>query len=126
MANSTASPQADINLPHAYTVLDRIARLMEREHSPPAETTAVPRLLSELDKLLRPYPYDPPRPEAMKVADQAAGVARLLVDAIVETGYRGDRLGQCVRNLFECLGLPAEGAEVSLLCGERPDSLMRP
>jgi hypothetical protein len=30
-----------------------------------------------------------------------------------------------VRNLFECLGLPEEGAEQSLLCGERPDSPLR-
>ena len=38
---------------------------------------------------------------------------------------RGDRLGQCVRNLFECLGLPNEGRRVSLACGENPDSIMR-
>lgn len=99
---------------------------MERQHPPPVVTTAVLELLRELDKLLRPYPYDPPRREALKVADEAAVLARRLVDEIVKTGYRGDRLGQCVRNLFECLGLPAEGAEVSLLCGEPPDSLMRP
>ena len=36
-----------------------------------------------------------------------------------------DKLGQCVRNLFECLGLPNEGRRVSLVCGENPDSLMR-
>jgi hypothetical protein len=51
--------------------------------------------------------------------------ARSLVAAIVETTARGDRLGQLVRNLFECLGLPAEGAELALRCGEHPDSPLR-
>ena len=37
-----------------------------------------------------------------------------------------NRIGQCVRNLFECLGLAAEGAALSLTCGERPDSPLRP
>ncbi len=126
MVDSTPAPRADINLPHAQTIIDRIARWMERQHSPAADTTAVPTLLSDLDKLLRPYALDPPWTEAVKAADQAATVARRLVDEIVKTGYRDDRLGQCVRNLFECLGFAAEGAELSLLCGERPDSLMRP
>ncbi len=126
MVDSTPASRADINLPHAQTIVDRIARWMGRQHSPAADTTAAPKLLSDLDRLLRPYPFDPPWTEAVKVADQAATLARELVDEIVKTGYRDDRLGQCVRNLFECLGLAAEGAEVSLLCGERPDSLMRP
>ncbi len=126
MVDLTPAPRADINLPHAQTIIDRIARWMERQDSPAADTTAVPKLLSDLDRLLRPYPFDPPSREAVKVADQAATLARRLVEEIVKTGYRDDRLGQCVRNLFECLGLAREGAEVSLLCGERPDSLMRP
>jgi len=48
------------------------------------------------------------------------------VGEIEAAGYQGDRLGQSVRNLFECLGLAEEGAELSLRCGERPDSLLRP
>ena len=51
--------------------------------------------------------------------------ARALVAAILATPARGDRLGQFVRNLFECLGLPEEGAALSLECGERPDSPLR-
>jgi len=47
------------------------------------------------------------------------------VDAIVETTARGDRLGQLVRNFFECLGLAEEGAQLALRCGERPDSPLR-
>jgi hypothetical protein len=30
------------------------------------------------------------------------------------------------RNLFECLGLPEEGAELALFCGESPRSFTRP
>ena len=37
-----------------------------------------------------------------------------------------DRLGQLVRNYFECLELGAEGAEISLRAGEDPRSLQRP
>ena len=58
-------------------------------------------------------------------ADAAASAGRRLVDAILETPWRSDRLGQHVRNLFECLGAPDEGATLSLQCGERPDSPMR-
>jgi hypothetical protein len=47
------------------------------------------------------------------------------VGAILATPCRSDRLGQHVRNLFECLGLAEEGAQLSLKCGERPDSPMR-
>jgi hypothetical protein len=44
---------------------------------------------------------------------------------ILATPFRGERLGQYVRNLFECLGLAEEGALHSLPCGERPDSPLR-
>ena len=60
------------------------------------------------------------------MAWEAAAHARLLAQEIARAGYSGDRIGQCVRNLFECLGLAEEGAEVSLTCGERPDSPLRP
>jgi hypothetical protein len=82
--------------------------------------------LENLDRLLRHYVHDPPEEEAVSVADSAAQEARRLVEGVVNAGLRGDRLGQCVRNFFECLGLAREGAELSLLCGERPDSPLRP
>jgi hypothetical protein len=41
-------------------------------------------------------------------------------------GIADDRLGQAVRNLFECLELGEEGAEISLRAGENPDSALRP
>ncbi|MGH9804654.1 MAG: hypothetical protein ACRD4D_05740, partial [Candidatus Acidiferrales bacterium] len=77
-------------------------------------------------RCLRPIVEDPPEETALAAADEAAALARLLVEEIEKAGYRGDRLGQCIRNLFECLGLPEEGAELSLRCGERPDSPLRP
>lgn len=117
---------AFINLPHAQTVLGRIVRWLSAQEEPPFGDTALPDLLAELDRCLRPYAEDPPEDIAVPAADEAAGVARVLIEEIERVGYRGDRLGQCVRNLFECLGLASEGAEVSLRCGERPDSPLRP
>jgi len=118
---------AFINLPHAHTVLSRIVRWVSQAQDPrPYEETALPEILAELDRRLRPYPEDPPGEEAVRAAAEIADVARQLVAEIVTVGYRGDRLGQCVRNLFECLGLAAEGAELALRCGERPDSPLRP
>lgn len=116
-----------INLPHANTVLSRIVRSLAAQQEPCTyDSTPLPELLAELDRCLRPFTEDPPQDAALAAADGAATVARVLVEEIEKAGYRGDRLGQCVRNLFECLGLPEEGAELSLLCGERPDSLLRP
>jgi len=62
---------------------------------------------------------------ALAAADRVAERGRDLVAAIVASPARGDRLGQSVRNLFECLGLAEEGASLSLECGERPDSPLR-
>ena len=126
--NSSGSPRFSyINLPHAHTIVSRLVRWFEGIADPAAlEETKVPELLAELDRCLRPYAEDPPEAQAIPAADQTAHVARQLVDEIERCGYQGDRLGQCVRNLFECLGLDEEGAELSLRCGERPDSPLRP
>ena len=119
-----------INLPHANTILNRIVRWLAAQDAPARfdspEASGLPDLLAELDRCLRSYVEDPPEEIAVPAADAAAAVARLLVEEIEKVGYRGDRLGQCIRNLFECLGLPEEGAELSLRCGERPDSPLRP
>ena len=116
-----------INLPHANTILNRIVRWLGSQEDPARlGATPLPDLLAELDRCLRSYVEDPPEEIAVPAADAAAAVARLLVEEIEQVGYRGDRLGQCIRNLFECLGLPEEGTELSLRCGERPDSPLRP
>ena len=48
------------------------------------------------------------------------------MDEIEKAGAGADRLGQQVRNLFECLELGEEGAAISLRAGENPRSLLRP
>ena len=126
--NAPGTPRPSfINLPHAHTIVSRLVRWFEGMVDPAAlESTSLPELLAELDRCLRPYAEDPAEAEAVVAAEQTARVARQLVDEIERGGYRGDRLGQCVRNLFECLGLAEEGAELSLRCGERPNSPLRP
>jgi len=65
-------------------------------------------------------------PDALTIRDEAANMARQLVDSIEAAHMGGDRLGQLLRNLFECLELGKEGAEISLRAGENPNSLQRP
>ena len=121
-------PRADlINLPHAMTIVGRLVYYLEYRRDPvPVEETQVREILAALDGILRPYPVDPPAATAVNAAWAAAEQARLLAVELVRVGYKGDRLGQCVRNLFECLGLPEEGAALSLECGEHPNSPLRP
>ncbi|HET6896802.1 MAG TPA: hypothetical protein VFK70_00570 [Vicinamibacteria bacterium] len=117
-----------INLPHARTVLARIGRMLEflGALSPDAPGgSALQAAFRDLERAAEPYDDDPAPGPAVEAADALAARARVLVDALLATPVRSDRLGQHVRNLFECLGLPEEGAELSLRCGEKPDSLMR-
>ena len=129
MSDEADRRYAWINLPHARTVLDRIGRSLEAlgafSESGNGGSSRLRTRYAVLEAELRPHDEDPPREQAIQAADTAARLGRELVAAIVETGCRGDRLGQCVRNLFECLGLPEEGARLSLDCGERPDSPLR-
>ncbi len=120
---------ARLNLPHARTILQRIGRSLEalgafggagNGHAAPLATA-----FDAVEQRLRGFDEDPPAEEALGAADEAAALARVLATAILATPFRGDRLGQHVRNLFECLGLPEEGAELALLCGEKPDSPLR-
>ncbi len=120
---------ARLNLPHARTIVQRIGRSLEalgafgeagNGHAAPLAAA-----FDDVEQRLRGFDEDPPPEEALPAADEAAALARALVAAILATPIRGDRLGQHVRNLFECLGLPEEGAEQSLLCGEKPDSPLR-
>jgi len=120
---------AAINLPHARTIVFRIARSLTAQgafgadgQGGPAELNAA---LDALEEALEPFEDDPPEAEAVETADRLAELARGLIAAIESTPYRGDRLGQSVRNLFECLGLGEEGARLSLRCGESPDSMLR-
>ena len=69
---------------------------------------------------------NPPGGAALLLRDRAAALGRTLVDHVERADVGHDRLGQCVRNLFECLELGAEGAEISLRAGEDPKSMQRP
>jgi hypothetical protein len=117
------------NLPHAATIARRIeGRLRAARLEDPAEGEALFEALAELRDLLDPYDggNDPPESEGDEAARESAEIARRLVDEVERLGLGEDRLGQAVRNLFECLGMGKEGAEISLRAGEDPRSLMRP
>ena len=116
------------NLPHARTIVQRIGRSLQALGALPDEEEAKGELqeaLRALEETLRDFDEDPGAEIAFPAADAAAAAGRRLVDTIKETPWRADRLGQHVRNLFECLGAPDLGATLSLQCGERPDSPMR-
>jgi hypothetical protein len=118
-----------VNLPHAATVANRIeARLaaMQVFDNPEAETLSV--LIDNLHEMISKYEgtNDPPDQESEQVVEAAAAIARKIVNEIEQLNIGEDRLGQLIRNLFECLGLGKEGAEISLRAGEDPNSLLRP
>jgi hypothetical protein len=118
-----------INLPHARTIAQRVGRTLEVlgafAEAGNGGAVGLHAAFEGLEGALRSFDEDPPAEEALAAADRVAEKARALVDAILATPCRSDRLGQHVRNLFECLGLNEEGARLSLTCGEREDSPMR-
>jgi len=118
-----------INLPHARTILLRIGRSLEAlgafGEAGNGGALGLHGAFESLERALREFDEDPPAELALRGADAAAQQGRSLVAAILATPCRSDRLGQHVRNLFECLGLAQEGADLSLQCGEHPDSPMR-
>jgi hypothetical protein len=118
-----------INLPHARTIVQRIGRSLEAlgafGEGGNGGAFGLHAAFERLEQELRGFDDDPPAERALSAADAAAERARELVRAILLTPARGDRLGQHVRNLFECLGLAEEGRELALRCGERADSPLR-
>ena len=117
-----------LNLPHSRTVLARIERMLEFLHAFAEDATGGPALhaaFQALEREAEPYGEDAALEAAIAAADVLAERARTFVEALLQTPVRSDRLGQHVRNLFECLGLPEEGARLARQCGERPDSPMR-
>jgi len=119
-----------LDLPHAGTIALRIQRFVDHRtgHEPP-EYDRLRAKAEELVDLLVAYSASgetPPEPEASNVRDEAAELGREIVALIEKANAGHDRLGQCIRNLFECLALGEEGAEISLRAGEDPNSLQRP
>ena len=119
----------NINLPHARTIVQRIGRSLEAlgafGETSNGGAQRVHAAFDRLEREVEPFEEDPAQDAAIKAADAVAERARTLVAGVLQTPARGDRLGQHVRNLFECLGLAEEGAALSLRCGESPDSPMR-
>lgn len=129
MNESDSHRYAHVNLPHARTIVQRIGHSLEAlgafGEAGNGGAVALHAAFERLEEATRPFDEDPPLARALRAADDVAARARALVALILETPARGDRLGQNVRNLFECLGLADEGATLSLSCGERPDSPLR-
>jgi len=122
--------QVALNLPHAGRIARRIYRLLPEPHAPGgAEAAGARETVAELVRLLDPcldLDENPPGDLGAQVSRYAAALGRRLVEHIERGGFGHDRLGQCVRNLFECLELGREGAGISLRAGENPNSLQRP
>ena len=113
-----------LNLPHAATIATRIQFDLGKDAAAAARD-----LTAKLIGVLAPYGQSGENPEAGKadrVVTEAARIARAVVDEIERARAGHDRLGQAVRNLFECLELGEEGAEISLRAGENPKSALRP
>jgi hypothetical protein len=119
-----------LNLPHAGRVARRIVKLLLVPGiAGGADAAEVRNAASELLLLLDPcteLDENPPGELGARVRDRAAALGRRIVDSIERGEIGHDRLGQCVRNLFECLELGREGAEISLRAGEDPRSIQRP
>jgi hypothetical protein len=119
-----------LDLPHAGRVAGRILELLERhceEHG--IDAPEVFDAAERLDAMLFKYVEEDENPsevEGKEAVGKAAALGRQLVDALEAAKIHGDRLGQYVRNLFECLELGEEGARISLRAGENPDSVQRP
>ncbi len=117
-----------VNLSHAATVARRIcARIAQ---SAPQETDC--ESLEQASLILAelyPYSYDeldPSPPEQMIVVSHTLDLTRHLVNLIQIEKIGNDRIGQSIRNLYECLGRSEEGNHMGLLAGENPNSFQRP
>jgi hypothetical protein len=118
-----------LNLPHAGRIARRIAVLLPPPGTAGPEAIQARQTSAELVRLLDPcldLDENPPGEIGAQVRKYAAALGRRLVGHIEKGGFGHDRLGQCVRNLFECLELGREGADISLRAGENPKSLQRP
>jgi hypothetical protein len=125
MAGPVPHFRIPLNLPHAGTIASRILYHLGN----PEPTQPASKLALRLESLLKPYLLtgeNPPQAESERVIREAAQLARLVVGEIERGKTGSDRLGQAIRNLFECLGLGEEGARISLRAGENPRSVLRP
>ena len=120
--------QIPLNLPHAATISVRVAQRLS-QLVPPGKDSKALKLANDVCAELTPYrliPEDPDPAESMVVQAHVLDLARKLVVEIEQENRRSDRLGQSIRNLFECLGRGEEGAQMGLRAGEDPKSIQRP
>lgn len=117
-----------VNLPHAATIANRLVRALTHTHQPSAQRSpARDKAVEIFHRLHADDDLDGLDDETTRrLCDALVGEARLLVDRIEAQGIGNDRLGQHVRNFFECLGYAQEGAALSLRAGEDPNSMQRP
>lgn len=117
-----------LDIPHAGRIADRLLTLVERyveERS--VDGAAAIESAERIWSLLFRYTGEDDNPaDATRIRDEAAALGRQLVDQMEQAHIASDRLGQLVRNYFECLELGEEGASISLRAGEDPRSLQRP
>jgi hypothetical protein len=122
------SPYFDLplNIPHAATIADRIVKYLAGLDTVRPKTRQLAAHLAAELMVFRGADDNPPEPEAEEVRQLCLGLGRDLVDRIENEGLARDKLGQHIRNLFECLAEGREGALISLRAGENPDSPQRP
>jgi hypothetical protein len=114
-----------LNLPHASTIAHRVLHHMRGRGAPAEALERVGGLIVLLEPW-RDQEDNGPAEAAEKIRQSAAAMGRLIVDDIEKSKVGYDRLGQAVRNLFECLAMGEEGAQISLRAGENPKSTLRP
>jgi len=123
-----------LNLPHAGKIAGRLRYHVDRRLTVvQVDSVNLDPLFDGLDaliELLEPCLVAEENPsdeaEARALAEQSAKLGRELVAEIERLKLGDDRLGQAVRNFFECLELGEEGARISLRAGENPNSALRP
>jgi|SRR4051812_22726077 len=119
-----------LDLPHAGRLADRILSLLERHVEElgvdAGDAIDVAEKMSELLFRFSANDENPSSDEAAPIREEAASLGRQLVDQLESLNIQSDRLGQYIRNYFECLELGVEGAAISLRAGENPNSLQRP
>jgi len=115
-----------LNLPHAGRIARRLITYLHRDGH---EHTVAASVAGKLVELLDPYyesDENPPAAQIPAIREKAATLGRQFVEQIERSALGDDRIGQGVRNLFECLELGREGAAISLRAGEDPQSMQRP